>query len=47
MLIALGVIELKDGGTQPYRNQGHWNSIVVYPVTVDAVTRKLTRVLQA
>ncbi len=46
MLIAMGVISLENGGTHPAWVQGHWNSIVFCSITVDAITRKLTRKLQ-
>ena len=46
MLIALGVIILRSGGTQPSGTRAHWNPVVFYSVTVDAATRNLTRILQ-
>jgi len=46
MLIAMGVILLDDGGTQPSWVEGHWNRVVFCSISVDAATRKLTRVLQ-
>jgi hypothetical protein len=46
MLIAMGVISLEDGGTPPPWLKGHWNPEVFCSIGVDAVTRKLTRILQ-
>lgn len=46
MLIAMGVISLENGGTLPVRTKWHWNSRVFCTVSIDAVTRKLTRKLQ-
>lgn len=46
MLIAMGVITLENGGTQPVWVRGHWNPVVISSINVDAVTRKLTRLLQ-
>lgn len=46
MLIAMGVISLEDGGTPPPWLKGHWNPEVFCSIIVDAVTRKLTRILQ-
>jgi len=46
MLILLGVISLENGGTSPVWVKGHWNPEVYCSVCVDAVTRKLTRILQ-
>ena len=46
LLIAMGVISLEDGGTQPSFKTGHWNPVVICYVCVDAVTRKLTRILK-
>lgn len=46
MLIALGVIALENGGTQRCWVKGHWNPIMICSMTVDAVSRKLTRILQ-
>lgn len=46
MLVAMGVICLENGGTQPVCEKGHWNSVVICSISVDAVTRKLARVLQ-
>mgnify|MGYP000870058244 CR=1 FL=1 len=46
LLIALGVISLDNGGTQPSRVKGHWNPVVICYISVDAITRKLKRTLQ-
>lgn len=46
MLVAMGVISLENGGTQPVRVSGHWNPIIICSVSVDAITRNLTRILQ-
>ncbi|KAB2930250.1 MAG: DUF1564 family protein [Leptonema illini] len=46
LLIAMGVISLEDGGTSPPWLKGHWNPEVFCSIIVDAVTRKLTRILQ-
>jgi hypothetical protein len=46
MLIALGVITLDDRGTQPSDQMRHWNPVVICCITVNAITRKLTRTLQ-
>ena len=46
MLIAMGVISLEDGGASPVWVKGHWNPEVLCTIFVDAVTRKLTRILQ-
>lgn len=46
MLVAMGVIPLENGGTQPVYEKGHWNPVVICFISVDAATRKLTRVLQ-
>ncbi|KAB2935248.1 MAG: DUF1564 family protein [Leptonema illini] len=46
MLIAMGVISLDDGGTSPVWAKGHWNPEVFCSICVDAITRKLTRILQ-
>ncbi len=46
MLVAMGVICLENGGTQPVIEKGYWNPVVISFISVDAVTRKLTRVLQ-
>ena len=46
MLIAMGVISLENRGTQPSYIERHWNPIVICSIKVDAITRKLRRVLQ-
>jgi hypothetical protein len=46
MLIAMGVITLEDGGTDPVWVEAHWNPVVICTICVDAAARKLTRVLQ-
>jgi len=46
MLIAMGVLSLDDGGTPPVWKKGHWNPVVICSISVDAITRKLTRTLQ-
>lgn len=46
ILIAMGVISLEDRGTTPNWVKGHWNSEIICSICVDAVTRKLTRILQ-
>jgi len=46
MLIAMGVISLEDGGTQRSWVRGHRNPVVICTISVDAITRKLTRILQ-
>lgn len=46
MLVAMGVICLENRGTHLSCEKRHWNSVVICFISVDAVTRKLTRVLQ-
>jgi hypothetical protein len=46
LLIAMGEISLHYGGTQPSWPEGHWNSVVICCISVDAATRKLTTILQ-
>ncbi|PKL34063.1 MAG: hypothetical protein CVV45_05005 [Spirochaetae bacterium HGW-Spirochaetae-10] len=46
MLIALGVVSLEDGGASPAWVRGDWNPVVICSISVDAVTRELTRILQ-
>ena len=46
MLIAMGVISLDDGGTPSVWEKDHWNPVVICTISVDAITRKLTRILQ-
>ncbi|KAB2934597.1 MAG: DUF1564 family protein [Leptonema illini] len=46
MLVAMGVIILETGGTEPSYVRGHWNAEVFCTICVDAVARKLTRTLQ-
>jgi hypothetical protein len=46
LLIAMGVIPLHDGGTHRIMSRGHWNSVVTCIISVDAVARTLTRILQ-
>lgn len=46
MLIAMGVISLDDGGTPLVWVKDHWNPVVICTISVNAITRKLTRILQ-
>mgnify|MGYP005856904545 FL=1 len=46
LLIAMGVICLANGGTHTSFVKGHWNAVVICYICVDAVTRKLTRILK-
>ncbi len=46
MLVAMGVISLENGGTQPLSVRRHWNPIIICSISVDAITRNLTRILQ-
>jgi hypothetical protein len=46
MLIALGEISLDYGGTPLSRKEGHWNPVIICLISVDCVSKKLTRILQ-
>ena len=46
MLIAMGILSLDDGGTPSNWKKDRWNPVVICTISVDAITRKLTRILQ-
>ncbi len=46
MLVDMGVITLWNGGTHPPKTQATWNPVVICSISVDAIVRKLTRVMQ-
>jgi hypothetical protein len=46
MLIALGVISLDYGGTQPVNSERRWNPVVICTISVDAASRRLHRTLE-
>ncbi len=46
MLVDMGVISLKNGGTKPYSGKRVWNPLIFCSVLLDSRDRKLTRKLQ-
>ncbi len=46
MLIDMGVIALNNGGTPPAKGSNTWNPVISGTISVDVITRRLTRTLQ-